>query len=292
MMKEEIYMNISEVEKLTGITKQSIRFYEKEGLIHPVRNSENGYREYGTEEVHRLKLIYILRKMGIAIPEIKKVFDGEFTLAAVVAMQQEKILLEREQQEAILDFCEDMKMQSLEWIDVDKYKERIEKEEKKGNKFFELLDDYRDVYLSEQKKRFTIHSDEIVMTPQEFTEALLKYAKDTNGDITITKEGMYPEFIYNGVEYKAYRTISRYRTQIHCELKHPDLAEPAGINGKKKVVLQMVAKYMPPVLLIAFVFAVLVVDYGTIGFGQVAFIIVLAVLLVLVGWYPYWKKRK
>lgn len=31
-------MNIGQVEKLTGITKQNIRFYEKQGLLSPSRN--------------------------------------------------------------------------------------------------------------------------------------------------------------------------------------------------------------------------------------------------------------
>lgn len=41
-------MNIKEVEKVTGISSQNIRFYEKSGLVHPDRNEENGYREYDT----------------------------------------------------------------------------------------------------------------------------------------------------------------------------------------------------------------------------------------------------
>lgn len=39
-------MNISEIERVTGISKQAIRFYEKEGLISPSRNQLNQYREY------------------------------------------------------------------------------------------------------------------------------------------------------------------------------------------------------------------------------------------------------
>ena len=75
------------------------------------------------------------------------------------------------------------------------------------------------------------------------------------------------------------------------ELKHPELVEPSGIDGKKKVVLQMVAKYLPPVLFVAFMIALFVVDYGAFGFWKVALVLVLGALLVLVGWYPYWKKR-
>ena len=39
-------LNIKEVEKLTNITKQNIRYYERQGLIFPKRNPENDYREY------------------------------------------------------------------------------------------------------------------------------------------------------------------------------------------------------------------------------------------------------
>ena len=40
------------------------RFYEKEGLLSPGRNSENGYRDYGEAEVDTLRRIKLLRKLG------------------------------------------------------------------------------------------------------------------------------------------------------------------------------------------------------------------------------------
>ena len=47
-------MRINEVERRVGVTKKNIRFYEEEGLLKPGRNAENGYREYGEADVHRL----------------------------------------------------------------------------------------------------------------------------------------------------------------------------------------------------------------------------------------------
>ncbi|MDE7318096.1 MAG: MerR family transcriptional regulator, partial [Lachnospiraceae bacterium] len=43
-------MNIQELEKRTGITKQNIRFYERKGLLCPKRNTANNYREYTEED--------------------------------------------------------------------------------------------------------------------------------------------------------------------------------------------------------------------------------------------------
>ena len=54
-------MNIKQVEKLTGISSQNIRFYEKSGLIHPKRNEESGYREYNEEDIRLLKLVKMFR---------------------------------------------------------------------------------------------------------------------------------------------------------------------------------------------------------------------------------------
>ena len=48
-------MKINEAEKLAGITRKNIRFYEKEGLLNPGRSLENGYRDYQPEDVETLK---------------------------------------------------------------------------------------------------------------------------------------------------------------------------------------------------------------------------------------------
>lgn len=42
--KRNRIMNIKEVEKITGLTKANIRFYEEEGLVQPKRNEQNNYR--------------------------------------------------------------------------------------------------------------------------------------------------------------------------------------------------------------------------------------------------------
>ena len=65
-------MKINEVEALVGITKKNIRFYEEQGLLTPRRNSENGYRDYGPEEVAVLRRIKLLRKLGLPLEEIRR----------------------------------------------------------------------------------------------------------------------------------------------------------------------------------------------------------------------------
>ena len=78
-------MNIKEVEKVTGISSQNIRFYEKSGLVHPVRNEENGYREYDTNDIRILKLIKMFRMIDILyFPASALTFSPAHSIAGAV----------------------------------------------------------------------------------------------------------------------------------------------------------------------------------------------------------------
>lgn len=86
---------IGDVEKRTGISRQNIRYYEKEGLLKPGRNPENSYRRYGDEDVKRLFQIKLLRKLGMPIGEIRRVLEGEVTLGTALAAHQSALKEER-----------------------------------------------------------------------------------------------------------------------------------------------------------------------------------------------------
>ena len=70
-------MNIKEVEKITGISSQNIRFYEKYELVQPVRNANNGYREYNAEDIRKLKIIKMLRMIDMPVEQIKLILHNE-----------------------------------------------------------------------------------------------------------------------------------------------------------------------------------------------------------------------
>lgn len=84
-------MTIKEVERKTGMARSNIRFYEKEGLIQPVRNNKNGYRDYSEENVADLIKIAYLRTLGISIEEIHNIMDHRITLQEAVRMQEQRL---------------------------------------------------------------------------------------------------------------------------------------------------------------------------------------------------------
>ena len=87
-------MKINEVEARVGITKKNIRFYEEQGLISPRRNSENGYRDYGPEDVTALEQIKLLRKLGVPLEEIRQMQSGTHTVGD--GMRRHLVSLERD----------------------------------------------------------------------------------------------------------------------------------------------------------------------------------------------------
>ena len=84
-------MKINEAERLAGITRKNIRFYEKEGLLSPGRSLENGYRDYREEDVETLKKIRLLRRLSLPLEEIRRIQSGSITLEC--ALERHMILL-------------------------------------------------------------------------------------------------------------------------------------------------------------------------------------------------------
>lgn len=72
-------MTIKEIERLTGMTRANIRFYEEKGLLSPARQ-ENGYREYTQAEVETLKRVALLRMLEVPLEEIRALQMGQKTL--------------------------------------------------------------------------------------------------------------------------------------------------------------------------------------------------------------------
>lgn len=82
-------MTIKEVEKQTGLSRSNVRFYEKEKLIAPSRNGNNGYRDYSDSDVENIKKIAYLRTLGISVEDIRNIISEKITLREVILKQND-----------------------------------------------------------------------------------------------------------------------------------------------------------------------------------------------------------
>jgi len=62
-------MRIGELAERLGTTTHAIRFYERHGLLPAVERTANGYREYGQDDVSRLRLLMGLRQLGLPLDQ-------------------------------------------------------------------------------------------------------------------------------------------------------------------------------------------------------------------------------
>lgn len=112
-------MTIKEVEKLVGMASANIRFYEKEGLINPRRNSSNNYRDYTQVEVENLEKIKVLRVLGVSIQDIHAIIDGEKALYDVINCRLDELKEEAKKIEEIEKTCQYIVTHHMEYETMD-----------------------------------------------------------------------------------------------------------------------------------------------------------------------------
>lgn len=75
---------ISVAAELAGVHPQTLRIYEREGLVTPAR-SDGGTRRYSGDDIERLRLIAALTSEGLNIAGVKAVLALERRLAEMRA---------------------------------------------------------------------------------------------------------------------------------------------------------------------------------------------------------------
>lgn len=70
------YMTIGEAAAFTGVTTSAIRHWEKEGLLTPARDPENGYRLFTPMHVRKILLIRTLRNTVYFLKSMKEIVQA------------------------------------------------------------------------------------------------------------------------------------------------------------------------------------------------------------------------
>lgn len=95
-----IKITIQEVANDFDLTKDTLRYYEKEGLIGPVKKNKSGIREYTENDLSRIEFIKCMRSAGLSISVLKeyiKLYDeGENTRdLRIKLLEKERITLKK-----------------------------------------------------------------------------------------------------------------------------------------------------------------------------------------------------
>ncbi|MFO8140956.1 MAG: MerR family DNA-binding protein [Marinobacter sp.] len=68
-------MKVKELADAAGVNPDTVRFYTRERLLHPVRNPDNNYQHYDAEDLRRLRFARKSRQLGFSLPEIRQILE-------------------------------------------------------------------------------------------------------------------------------------------------------------------------------------------------------------------------
>jgi len=86
-------MKIGELSKQSGVSLDTIRYYEQRGLIPKAARTQSGYRQYTSNDVVRLRFIVQAKELGFTLEEIAQLMvlrSGGRHCAEVRAVAQAK----------------------------------------------------------------------------------------------------------------------------------------------------------------------------------------------------------
>lgn len=75
-------MKIGEIAKRSGIGVETIRFYEREGLLQEPKRRPSGYRQYEESTFERLDYIRRAKELGFTLAEIRELLELSFVAHA------------------------------------------------------------------------------------------------------------------------------------------------------------------------------------------------------------------
>ena len=87
-------MNIAQVSEKFDITKETLRYWERSGLLPTIQRNESGYRDYGEYELNWIFFIQAMRKAGVSIEALVE-FVELYRLKTDTRAAQKQLLVEQ-----------------------------------------------------------------------------------------------------------------------------------------------------------------------------------------------------
>lgn len=99
-------MTISEVEKKTGLGREELELYEREGLVVPYRE-ENGYYSYSEGDLQSLLRIRLLSMLGASTEDVKRLDSGKTELIVYLREKSRELASGSAEQTVCRRICDD-----------------------------------------------------------------------------------------------------------------------------------------------------------------------------------------
>lgn len=113
---------VHEVSKLMGVSKRTLQYYDKIGLLSPTEYMESGYRLYDDVAVEKLWKILLLKELGYQLKDIKKILDDpDFDIRESIEMQIKVLTNKKERLENLIGYASIIKMTGIAPFKLEAY---------------------------------------------------------------------------------------------------------------------------------------------------------------------------
>jgi MerR family transcriptional regulator, aldehyde-responsive regulator len=128
-------MKIAEVSEQHGISSDTLRYYERIGLLPPVNRSESGIRDYNELDIRRVEFVKCMRRAGlpveVLIEYVGLVQQGDGTIEArkeILKEQRDLLVVRMQEMQKTLDIL-NHKIEVYEKAVLTKEQEMLQTEE-------------------------------------------------------------------------------------------------------------------------------------------------------------------
>ena len=74
-MKQTIALTVGSLAKQAGVGIETVRFYERRGLLPKPARLSSGYRQYSEQDARRIRFIKRAQELGFTLDEVKELLD-------------------------------------------------------------------------------------------------------------------------------------------------------------------------------------------------------------------------
>lgn len=168
---------IGEFAKLKNITSETLRHYDRVGLLKPIKTDEKtGYRYYSILQYEKLSTILELRQLGMSVEEIKKYFDNRNLNQSLNILKQKYNELEE-------------KIKELKAL------EKSTKEKIKHLEYISKVDHSEEIIIKNIEKRYVITFDREIFNEVELNYSYVELENEINEIAPIVGSNRYGAII-------------------------------------------------------------------------------------------------
>ncbi len=96
-------MTIGDLARAVGVNVETVRYYERRGLLDEPPRSPAGYRQYSADDLWRLEFIGRAKRLGFTLAEIGDLLGGGQSAVGVLGAARAKLASVKERQRDLVD---------------------------------------------------------------------------------------------------------------------------------------------------------------------------------------------